>query len=75
MTTIIFLQVGLSDASDLVNTSFARSYTHHQVFMCMIIKYMMTDIVSITEECCLRRAIKEWWAIHVGCLPWRDRSH
>ena len=30
-------QVGLSDASDLVNTSFARSYTHHQVMMIIIL--------------------------------------
>ena len=34
-----------------------------------------TDTISITEECCLRWAIKEWWAIHTGCLPWRDRPH
>ena len=29
-STSYTLQVGVSDASDLVNTSFARSYTHHQ---------------------------------------------
>ena len=34
-----------------------------------------TDTISIIEECCLRWAIKEWWAIHTGCLPWRDRPN
>ena len=47
------LQVGLSDASDLVNTSFARSYTHHQVFLslsCMMVSVMIMMIMDDNDD-------------------------